>query len=772
MKKNKALLEEYAGIQATLSQAVADCANGLNSIAGGMMCYADVEALPAEAFVGTEDNPMPWGSAVTEDRNCSESTGDGIVNFGKNTFNGAAGLIGYNTDTGWSWENAGNTWGGLGNLAGSLVIASNPVMAIGISQLPGGRQFVQDRYDVVGTTVTGLVGYDYMAMREGGDGWHAWKEDGVAAFTESALNVGTFFIPGAGQVGAGTKLAAAGSRASRVLNVTGHVADFVLPGGSWALKGGVKVADMGIDGASYLHGITHLDINPAAITSSNLDLQVDVRDAGQLPEPPAGMSNELFQNNPMGPHLDGNGPSPTDIPDLNPGSTTSISYDISGSGGASNPGGHFDGNSSGTPGHSSGTGSGTADFNTSNLTNNTGTGNTGIGTTGGATTHPSTNVGNTTGTSNTTGTGTNAGTGNTSTGGSSTQPTGGGHGTSHADGGNTNSHGENGRTETGNNSENSHNPETGNGAEPTGHNPETGNGPETNNGTETGNGPEQSGNNNSNNNTGADNSVGVPDGTHPTPNRPAPAEWTPESVRENVITGKEAKEQGHSYTPDDVQHALDTAPVDGHGNPVDHRTGEPLRLEDANGNRGWYMKYDVDAGHWVAENPGRGSAAPGDIPLHGEPGTYGFDGDGNRLPYANHRPAYASGQEMQVWQTEVLNAETKHPVTIPSETGGSVTIHYDPANPAAWEAAVRSPEATTTLDLLQVDGTTVPVTWTPGEPRNGLWDMGHTAGAKYSDLRDAYLKGDMPLSDFLDEYRNVDNYSPESPGRNRSHMDE
>ena len=43
-------------------------------------------------------------------------------------------------------------------------------------------------------TVAGLgalVGYDSAAE----DGWHKWKEDGVAAGTGAVLSVGTFFIP-------------------------------------------------------------------------------------------------------------------------------------------------------------------------------------------------------------------------------------------------------------------------------------------------------------------------------------------------------------------------------------------------------------------------------------------------------------------------------------------------------------------------------------------------------------------------------------------------
>lgn len=64
------------------------------------------------------------------------------------------------------------------------------------------------------------------------------------------------------------------------------------------------------------------------------------------------------------------------------------------------------------------------------------------------------------------------------------------------------------------------------------------------------------------------------------------------------------------------------------------------------------------------------------------------------------------------------------------------------------------------------------VEWRPGEPRDGVWDMGHISDAKYSELRDEYLSRVIDKQQFLSRYRNAKNYRVEDPMRNRSHIDE
>lgn len=58
--------------------------------------------------------------------------------------------------------------------------------------------------------------------------------------------------------------------------------------------------------------------------------------------------------------------------------------------------------------------------------------------------------------------------------------------------------------------------------------------------------------------------------------------------------------------------------------------------------------------------------------------------------------------------------------------------------------------------------------WDKTKPRNGQWDMGHVEGKEYVDLHEMYRNGEMGYEDFIKEYRNIDNYRPESIYGNRS----
>jgi hypothetical protein len=189
-------------------------------------------------------------------------------------------------------------------------------------------------------------------------------------------------------------------------------------------------------------------------------------------------------------------------------------------------------------------------------------------------------------------------------------------------------------------------------------------------------------------------------------------------------------------TPADVEAARQNAPVDEQGRPVDHRTGEPLRLNDADGNRGWHMKWDPEVNQWVAENPGSGLPNAGDMPPTGDPNSFGYDADGNRMPYANSRPSYADGQEVEVWRAAM-------------DDNGQV-----------W---VEGP-----------DGAPVRIEWTENTPRRDVWDMGHRPGEEYRHLRYRYLNHDpkLPLEEFLKEYRTAAKYQVEHPTVNRSHRNE
>jgi hypothetical protein len=87
----------------------------------------------------------------------------------------------------------------------------------------------------------------------------------------------------------------------------------------------------------------------------------------------------------------------------------------------------------------------------------------------------------------------------------------------------------------------------------------------------------------------------------------------------------------------------------------------------------------------VAENPG--SAHSDGLPLTGEPDSFGYDSDGNRMPYTDSRPSCGPAQVEDVWNASM------------DENG---------------EVWVRDRDG----DLVQIE-------WRPGESRDGLWDMGH-----------------------------------------------
>jgi hypothetical protein len=97
-------------------------------------------------------------------------------------------------------------------------------------------------------------------------------------------------------------------------------------------------------------------------------------------------------------------------------------------------------------------------------------------------------------------------------------------------------------------------------------------------------------------------------------------------------------------------------------------------------------------------------------------------------PYSKSRPSYGKGQVDEVWEN------AKDPLT------GKV---YDPTGKE--------------------------ITWDKSKPRNGQWDMGHIPGEKYSEMHELYMNGTISKEEFLEWYKNPDNYRPELPNTNRGH---
>ncbi|MBB2924720.1 polymorphic toxin type 15 domain-containing protein [Cellulomonas cellasea] len=241
VQRNKDLLAEYAELLEDVSTASAQCANDINGLVKNM-CVTPVEALPAEAFTNPAQ-PMPWGEPREEDRNCPESVGSGAYTFGKDLIQGAGQLVfGYNPETGGWFEGKayGQAWGGLGDLVGSIALVGSGAGLVALGMAVTGNtdnDFSRFMYERSKTVVGGLgtlVGYDINAE----DGWHKWKEDGVAAGTGAVLSIGTFFIPGAGQVGSFAKGASA---TAKLTKIAAAGTEFVVQGGSWVVKGGIKL---------------------------------------------------------------------------------------------------------------------------------------------------------------------------------------------------------------------------------------------------------------------------------------------------------------------------------------------------------------------------------------------------------------------------------------------------------------------------------------------------------------------------------------------------
>ena len=107
---------------------------------------------------------------------------------------------------------------------------------------------------------------------------------------------------------------------------------------------------------------------------------------------------------------------------------------------------------------------------------------------------------------------------------------------------------------------------------------------------------------------------------------------------------------------------------------------------------------------------------------------WALDSGNKTKPYANSRPSFRKGVVEEVWE-----------------------------NAKGPDGLVRDPN---TGDIIN---------WTPGQSRKGVWDMGHIPEAKYSEMHEAYMNGELTTKEFVDWYNDPANYRPELPSNNRSH---
>ncbi|WP_165831826.1 DNA/RNA non-specific endonuclease [Brachybacterium endophyticum] len=264
INKNERLLGWYNQIIAKISKAASDCANGLNSLQMGSKEAAVKPITLDELNQASEQGQMPWGAPVEEDKNTFELIVDGLI---VEPVKGVGALAGFDGDPSTArGDTRAQAWKGLGMFVGGTVAALSPTTYLGLLLPPdsvfGG--YARTMLNSAATGWGGMIGWDHQAHLNGEDGWHKYKEDGVAASVVSVVNVGSLFT-GVGAVATGTKTLVKGGKAaataggkstkltkyakggasgSTAAKVSTAVADLVVPGGGWVLSKGFRAFDM------------------------------------------------------------------------------------------------------------------------------------------------------------------------------------------------------------------------------------------------------------------------------------------------------------------------------------------------------------------------------------------------------------------------------------------------------------------------------------------------------------------------------------------------
>jgi len=216
VERNNELQSEYNAEIAKIDAARVEFENAVTALRDDV-CATTQTAVTAEQLDAAEDNP--WGAQGKGERSCYESVGDGLTEFGKNFVEGTVSLVGFDAANGWThdWSLAGEAWKGLvtglGALAVTAVMPAAPALAnLPDSVVPEPLRGLRDKYkQTMDGMVQGIVGSP-----------EQWEEDPVAAGTFAVANIGSFFIPGAGEVGAGVKVA---SGAARTATIAGRAAE-------------------------------------------------------------------------------------------------------------------------------------------------------------------------------------------------------------------------------------------------------------------------------------------------------------------------------------------------------------------------------------------------------------------------------------------------------------------------------------------------------------------------------------------------------------------
>jgi hypothetical protein len=291
--QNNALMDRLADAYTRLQNAEADCANAINRQRD--LCVAEVEHIEAWQLKQSGENTvvLPWGSRVDEDRNCGESFWWGAGNAGKEALVGAGGLIGYNgTRNDWSWDQVGQSWlGAVQGLGSLLVITSPPLLALGLAGVP----VLKEGATMGGEMIKGLLA------------WDTWAENPAEASGRVLVNIGSLFIPGAGEVAAAIKALSAGSR---IVDLAGDAARL-----TEAAAGGLNKLDNLLPHLDSIAGDvvgTGAKVDDLVTVGGRIDMpDSDLLHVGSKTDAPSTPSS-FFDDSPAGPkpHSD-DSPAPT-----------------------------------------------------------------------------------------------------------------------------------------------------------------------------------------------------------------------------------------------------------------------------------------------------------------------------------------------------------------------------------------------------------------------------------------------------------------------------
>ncbi|WP_285062074.1 DNA/RNA non-specific endonuclease [Frigoribacterium sp. ME-P-080] len=271
VERNNELQSQYNAEIAKIDAARVEFENGVNALRDDL-CVAPQTAVTGEQLDLAEDNP--WGAQGKGERSCQESVGDGLVEFGTSFVEGTVSLVGFDAANGWKhdWSFAGEAWTGmltgLGALAITVAFPVAPALAnLPDSAVPESLRGLRDNYK---QTMDGMVGGIVGTPEQ-------WEEDPVAAGTFAVANVASFFIPGAGQVGAGLKV---GSGAARAATLTGRLAE-VAEDASHLPKGLSRVEDLVAEFGEHAGGLSKLDdLDGLTDTMAALERMTDVEFSG------------------------------------------------------------------------------------------------------------------------------------------------------------------------------------------------------------------------------------------------------------------------------------------------------------------------------------------------------------------------------------------------------------------------------------------------------------------------------------------------------------